>query len=104
MNGAAALFLGVDGGGTGCRARLEDSSGVVLGLGQSGPATARLGLSETWDSVREAFAMAIAEARLEPPDLSRIRAAVGIAGIRPQRYPRAICGTRASLCFTALHE
>ncbi|HEY8006891.1 MAG TPA: BadF/BadG/BcrA/BcrD ATPase family protein [Methylocella sp.] len=82
MNGAAALFLGVDGGGTGCRARLEDSSGVVLGLGQSGPATARLGLSETWDSVREAFAMAIAEARLEPPDLSRIRAAVGIAGIR----------------------
>jgi glucosamine kinase len=32
------LFLGVDGGGTGCRAALADSGGFVLGLGSSGPA------------------------------------------------------------------
>ena len=82
MNGAPALFLGVDGGGTGCRARIEDSSGAVLGLGEAGPATTRLGISKAWESIRAAYAMAIAEAGLEPPDVSRIHAAVGIAGIR----------------------
>jgi len=77
MNGAPALFLGVDGGGTGCRARIEDSSGAVLGLGEAGPATTRLGISKAWESIRAAYAMAIAEAGLEPPDVSRIHAAVG---------------------------
>lgn len=82
MSGAPALFLGVDGGGTGCRARIEDAAGAVLGLGQSGPATTRLGFCKAWASVRASFAMAIEEAGLGPPDLSRIHAAVGIAGIR----------------------
>jgi glucosamine kinase len=76
------MFLGVDGGRTGCRARIEDTSGTVLGLGQSGPATTRLGICKAWDSIRAAFAMAIAEAGLEPPDVSRVHAVVGIAGIR----------------------
>ncbi len=82
MSGAPALFLGVDGGGTGCRARIEDAFGTVLGLGQSGPATTRLGICKAWDSIRAAFAMAIAEAGLGPPDVSRVHAVVGIAGIR----------------------
>jgi glucosamine kinase len=37
------FYLGVDGGGSGCRARLEDAGGNVLGSGASGPATTRLG-------------------------------------------------------------
>lgn len=82
MSGAPALFLGVDGGGTGCRARIEDTSGAVLGLGQSGPATTRLGISKAWDSICAAFTMAIDDAGLGPPDISRIHAAVGLAGIR----------------------
>src|SRR5664279_2935768 len=82
MSGAPALFLGVDGGGTGCRARIEDAFGTVLGLGQSGPATTRLGICKAWDSIRAAFSMAIAEAGLGPPDVSRVHAVVGIAGIR----------------------
>lgn len=28
----APYFLGIDGGGTGCRARIEDAEGTVLGL------------------------------------------------------------------------
>ena len=39
------LFLGVDGGGTGCRARVETADGRVLGQGLAGPATLRLGVS-----------------------------------------------------------
>ena len=32
------LFLGVDGGGTGCRAAVADAAGLVLGRGAAGPA------------------------------------------------------------------
>ncbi|MFN4154256.1 MAG: BadF/BadG/BcrA/BcrD ATPase family protein [Paracoccaceae bacterium] len=32
------LFLGIDGGGTGCRAAVADQAGRVLGRGQGGPA------------------------------------------------------------------
>jgi glucosamine kinase len=39
---SAHYFMGVDGGGTGCRARIEDEAGTVLGQGLSGPATTRL--------------------------------------------------------------
>ncbi|MCX7286960.1 MAG: ATPase [Rhodobacterales bacterium] len=33
-----ALFLGIDGGGTGCRAAVADASGRILGEGRAGPA------------------------------------------------------------------
>ena len=32
------FFIGIDGGGTKCRARLEDANGILLGEGVSGPA------------------------------------------------------------------
>lgn len=32
------LFLGIDGGGTGCRAAVADAAGTVLGRGEAGPA------------------------------------------------------------------
>ncbi|TIT28386.1 MAG: N-acetylglucosamine kinase, partial [Mesorhizobium sp.] len=49
--GSPYFFLGVDGGGTGCRARIEDEAGTVLGQGLSGPATTRLGIEPAWSSV-----------------------------------------------------
>ncbi|MDE3240946.1 MAG: ATPase, partial [Paracoccaceae bacterium] len=32
------LFLGIDGGGTGCRAAVADARGRILGRGKAGPA------------------------------------------------------------------
>ncbi len=32
------FFLGIDGGGTGCRAALADADGLIIGQGQGGPA------------------------------------------------------------------
>jgi glucosamine kinase len=37
------LFVGVDGGGTGCRARLEDAKVSLLGTGIAGPRALRMG-------------------------------------------------------------
>jgi glucosamine kinase len=84
MTGAPAttrFFLGVDGGGTGCRARIEDDGGRVLGQGISGPATTRLGIDEAWRSIRRAADTAIEEAGLPATALARISVGVGLAGI-----------------------
>jgi len=78
---SARYFLGVDGGGTGCRARIEDASGTVLGQGLSGPATTRLGIDEAWASIAKALGAAIEEAGLSPSEIARIHAGVGLAGI-----------------------
>jgi len=52
--GNRLLFLGVDGGGTGCRARLADWAGTVRGEGTAGPANIRISLDESIHSVLEA--------------------------------------------------
>lgn len=75
------LFLGVDGGGTGCRARIEAADGNVLGQGLSGPAAARLGVPAAWASVVRALDAAVEEAGLGPDDLRRVVAGIGLAGI-----------------------
>lgn len=72
------LFLGVDGGGTGCRARLEDAEGRVLGAGLSGPATTRLGIEAAMASVTVAVDAAITEAEVERDWLHVV---IGIAGL-----------------------
>lgn len=74
-------FLGIDGGGTGCRARIEDEEGNILGQGLSGPATTRLGIEEAWASIARAFDAAIEEAGLGPDEIARAHAGVGLAGI-----------------------
>ncbi|MER9840929.1 N-acetylglucosamine kinase [Mesorhizobium australicum] len=81
MNTEADYFLGVDGGGTGCRARVEDAQGKVLGQGLSGPATTRLGIEAAWASIAKAFGAAIEDAGFAPAETAKIHAGVGLAGI-----------------------
>ncbi|OBQ74484.1 N-acetylglucosamine kinase [Mesorhizobium erdmanii] len=80
MSGAG-YFLGIDGGGTGCRARIEDAEGTVLGQGLSGPATTRLGIDAAWASIAKAFGAALDETGFGPAETARIRAGIGLAGI-----------------------
>lgn len=74
------LFLGVDGGGTGCRARLCDAAGTRLGEAKGGPANIRLGLAQAFTSVRDATLACLAQAQLTPDDLPRITACLALAG------------------------
>jgi glucosamine kinase len=60
--GDRVLFLGVDGGGTGCRARLVDWAGTVLGEGMAGPANIRVNLEESIRSVLAAAGQCLAQA------------------------------------------
>jgi glucosamine kinase len=75
-----ALFLGVDGGGTRCRARLADAGGNRLGEGEGGPANVRLGVAQAFVSVRQATLQALRQAQLAADDLPRITACLALAG------------------------
>lgn len=74
------LFLGVDGGGSRCRARLETADGTVLGRGVSGPASMRFGLEAATASIMAAVAQALREAKLTDVALTRTYAGIGLAG------------------------
>lgn len=74
------LFLGVDGGGTRCRARLEAEDGRVLGQGVSGPASMRFGLDVARDAILAATDQALTEAGLTKGALKRVYAGIGLAG------------------------
>jgi len=65
-----ALFLGVDGGGTRCRARLETADGRVLGQGVSGPASMRFGIQAASASILGAAREALAQAGLNEEALA----------------------------------
>ncbi|MBM3572563.1 MAG: N-acetylglucosamine kinase [Alphaproteobacteria bacterium] len=81
MTAGDFLYIGVDGGGTGCRARLEDGAGRALGTGLSGPATTRLGIDQAMASVEAACRAAFAEAGLDAIEMRRTHAGIGLAGI-----------------------
>jgi glucosamine kinase len=78
------LYLGVDGGGTRCRARIEDKHGIVLGEGGSGPATMRLGLDKAWRSIMRACEAAAEQAGLAREEFSSLHAGIGLAGLGRQ--------------------
>src|SRR5215218_883650 len=78
---AGPLFAGIDGGGTGCRARIQDSEGRLLGTGIAGPAALRLGIDRALGEVEKAGRAALQEAGLDPGLLGSLHAGVGLAGV-----------------------
>ena len=74
------LFLGIDGGGTGCRALLVNSSGKTLGMGQCGAANIMTNYERAGESVLSASRSALLEAGLRDVDLAEIPAILGLAG------------------------
>ncbi len=74
------LFLGVDGGGTRCRARLCDASGTKLAESESGPANIRFGLQQAFASVSTATLDCLSQMHLTSRDLPRITACLALAG------------------------
>lgn len=75
-----ALFLGIDGGATSCRARLEDADGNLLGEGRAGSANPRWGLDAAIGEILLATRQALTVAGLADSDLARTHAGLGLAG------------------------
>ena len=78
---ASQLFIGVDGGGSGCRARVADRQGNTLGQGKAAPAALRFGIDRSLAAVESACGAAAADAGLSASALRQMDAVVGLAGV-----------------------
>lgn len=79
------LLLGVDGGGTSCRARITDLQGNTLGEGFAGSANPRVGLDAACSAIVQATRAALTSAGLEENDFARIYAGLGLAGVNQEK-------------------
>ena len=108
------LLLGVDGGGTQCRARLCGFSGAILGKGLAGPANLRLGLEESFTAVLDATAQCFAEAGLSFGDhdvlaclaLAGASEPIHLAAAQKHKHPfrRAVITTDAHAACVGAHR
>jgi glucosamine kinase len=73
-------LLGIDGGGTGCRAALTDLSGQVLGTGKSGSANIMTDMNTARLNILDATAAALIAAQIDQSALTCISAVLGLAG------------------------
>ncbi len=76
----AALVLGIDGGGTGCRAAAAAADGPVLGIGEAGPANILTDPARAARHIEEAARAALVNAGLDPDAVTTIPAFLGLAG------------------------
>ena len=79
------LLVGIDGGGTKCRARVATMDGEILGEGQGGPANTRLGLDVAFGSIIAAVDIALASAGLDLDRKKEVHAGLGLAGLSLKR-------------------
>lgn len=91
----AGYFLGIDAGGSQCRARLQDRAGALLGEGRAGAANFRIGAKAVAAAVMAATGEALAAAGLADAVLADTIAGLGIAGIERR-------GAAAALAAQAL--
>ncbi|MGB0834978.1 MAG: N-acetylglucosamine kinase [Psychrobium sp.] len=75
------LFIGIDGGGSKCKAVIVDAQNTVLGVGISGPANPLHGFEQTLHSITESAQLALSDAGLPVEHTKRLIAGVGLAGV-----------------------
>ena len=79
------LLLGIDAGGTRCRARLADFQGRVLGEGQGPAANVLSDPSGAWSSIQQSIRAALQAASLAARPLDDIVSVMGLAGLDPAK-------------------
>lgn len=79
------LFIGVDGGGSKCRATIYSVDGNVLGTGVAGRANPLHGLAQTFESIEESTRLALLDAGMKESDSRLLVAGLGLAGVNVPR-------------------
>ncbi|WP_281558264.1 BadF/BadG/BcrA/BcrD ATPase family protein [Thalassomonas sp. RHCl1] len=81
------LFLGIDGGGSKCKAIIMTADNQILGSGISGPGNPLHGFEQAKDSIVKAAYLALIDAGLAETPLTELIAGVGLAGVNlPQQF------------------
>lgn len=98
----AVYRVGIDGGGTGTRARLCDAHGRRLGEGRAGPSTLRLPPEQVWAHLNEAIDAAFADARLASAPPSTVALGLGLAGFADESRRRTFLALAAEWAAVVL--
>lgn len=77
---APTWILGIDGGGTGTRARLQSADGRTQGFGRAGPSGLSQGIDQAWCHVEQAIARAFDSAGLPLAPRGACALGLGLAG------------------------
>lgn len=75
------FYIGIDGGGTKCRARIFSTNDRELGTGLGGPANPLHGVQQTLDSIIKATELALDNAGLPLSAMHQLVAGIGLAGV-----------------------
>jgi len=75
------LFLGIDGGGSKCKAIIVNQANEILGSGISGPANPLHGFNQATNSIIESTQLALKSACLDHISLSELTVGAGLAGV-----------------------
>ncbi|MDO6704846.1 BadF/BadG/BcrA/BcrD ATPase family protein [Photobacterium sp. 1_MG-2023] len=80
MTETCRYWVGIDGGGTACRARICDRSGTILAEAKTGSANILLGAEVAMASIQDAIATAAAQAGLSEADYGQFAVGLALAG------------------------
>ncbi len=86
------LLIGIDGGGTGCRAVIADANDDLLGAGTSGAANIMTNFDAARQNIILACQQAIKSAGLEPEKINSAKAYLGLAGANIGDYAARMIG------------
>jgi len=85
MTTTDTYLIGIDGGGTSCRARITDSLGNTLGEAKSGSANVFQNTQTAWDSTYHAITQAFEQASLSTSNIQSSVVVAGLAGSEVSR-------------------
>jgi len=95
-------LIGVDGGGTGTRARIERPDGGGAGHGAAGPSGLGLGIGRAWEAVLEAVRAAFTDAGTPQPPLARLAVGLGLAGVHNRAWAEEFLAMNPGFCTVVL--
>ena len=80
-------YLGIDAGGSRCKARLADETGTIIAQAETGPANTRIGADKLREALIGAAEKVLNAAHLNQQEISYVSAGMGIAGLsRPGAF------------------
>ncbi|MGR5151146.1 BadF/BadG/BcrA/BcrD ATPase family protein [Photobacterium swingsii] len=85
MHNTIRFLVGIDGGGTSCRARICDLNGALLGEAKTGSANILLGADVALNSINDAIALATAQANLTADNYCEMSVGLALAGAEQKK-------------------
>ena len=96
-------YVGIDGGGTSCRARIRDCKGTLVGEAKSGSANILLGVEVAMASLTSAITDAATQGGLTLSDFSNMHVGLALAGACALALATARALARAlALCMPSM--